>query len=546
LKWVGRLFFVGLTLAISYAYWRHWHPLLSWQHNALYLYEDLGGYLGVVAWDNSRLEGLNPYEDPNKCYNLHSNNCTPGYIGTCTYTPQSDVMTPIFEQQAEICGEKMEGYKSSCWKQEGYDREIACLPKFYVIGFMKSGTTAFYESVSRHPDIQPPLEKEVYWLDRVADMTTNCPVCYFSNQVGDLGPKDISFDSTPSYIFHEGAMNWIQKYTPDSKFFVLLRNPAERAFSHWRFAWTLAEQEATSVIKEKRMQECADRADDVRELMELPQYSFDHMLHAYLFKEAMDKCGIPYHEDFFMLWDLAPVSEIPAQNLICLRDQSGVANAMQFYQEMFDAYATAFAKGDKGYWEYEIVNRCTRGLLDGAIWKLGEKTPDVIKRWLKKVPREQFMFIPSQDLQKHTKEVMDNVFEFLEVPPADIGADEMGQICPMKQGIHSGKDGGKNHVTVLKKGENCYSASKKSKSKTHTKQNMELSDWAVSEMKKRFAKTNRQIYRIIGMDLGWENWQPKRKKKAVEPVAEAVVEAVEAPEQAKEEAKGEQPAATTN
>src|SRR5262249_58208603 len=48
-----------------------------------------------------------------------------------------------------------------------------------------------------------------------------------------LPPAMIAGDCTPSYLYHEPAMQRIWNYNPKIKLLILLRNPVERAFAHW-------------------------------------------------------------------------------------------------------------------------------------------------------------------------------------------------------------------------------------------------------------------------------------------------------------------------
>src|SRR5262245_63776564 len=48
-----------------------------------------------------------------------------------------------------------------------------------------------------------------------------------------IAPSAIAGDCTPSYIYHEPAMQRIWNYNPKIKLLILLRNPVERAFAHW-------------------------------------------------------------------------------------------------------------------------------------------------------------------------------------------------------------------------------------------------------------------------------------------------------------------------
>jgi len=112
------------------------------------------------------------------------------------------------------------------------------LPDFLIIGFPKCGTTSLYEYLIQHPDIHPPVGKEIDYFDRLYHKGLNWykvrfPVIFQKNYINKiLGKKFLTGEATPRYIIHPHAPKRIKKIIPNSKFIVLLRNPVDRAFSH--------------------------------------------------------------------------------------------------------------------------------------------------------------------------------------------------------------------------------------------------------------------------------------------------------------------------
>ena len=51
--------------------------------------------------------------------------------------------------------------------------ELLCLPYFFLAGFPKSGTTSLHEALLRHPQIIPPAVKEPHWWTRVPHYDMN-------------------------------------------------------------------------------------------------------------------------------------------------------------------------------------------------------------------------------------------------------------------------------------------------------------------------------------------------------------------------------------
>jgi hypothetical protein len=105
---------------------------------------------------------------------------------------------------------------------------------FLVCGTQKGGTTALHTYLRGHPEICVPDIKELHFFDNEENFTHRRPDYsryheYFHPQPGHrlLG------EATPIYMYWHDAPRRIWEYNPRIKLVMLLRNPAERAFSHW-------------------------------------------------------------------------------------------------------------------------------------------------------------------------------------------------------------------------------------------------------------------------------------------------------------------------
>lgn len=107
-------------------------------------------------------------------------------------------------------------------------------PEFMLVGGMKCGSTSFARYLSAHPQVELPGPKEPhYWSWH------RFPVRYqdfFVNESPILEPgpgQRISGEFSTSYLVHPLAPRRIRANLPDLKIFVLLRNPVDRAYSHF-------------------------------------------------------------------------------------------------------------------------------------------------------------------------------------------------------------------------------------------------------------------------------------------------------------------------
>lgn len=121
------------------------------------------------------------------------------------------------------------------------------MPNFLIIGAAKAGTTSLYEYLKQHPQI---------WMSPIKE--TN----FFALEgetLGFRGPGDQNYinkfsiteienylklfqgvenqiaigEASPLYLYSPKAPKSIRYYTPDTKLIVILRNPIERAYSHF-------------------------------------------------------------------------------------------------------------------------------------------------------------------------------------------------------------------------------------------------------------------------------------------------------------------------
>ncbi|MEO1028785.1 MAG: sulfotransferase domain-containing protein [Pseudomonadota bacterium] len=108
---------------------------------------------------------------------------------------------------------------------------------FLIAGVQKAGTTALYEALSTHPDVEMANRKEVHFFDkRPPTGIANIDDWLYHRAFNwpARGPNTIFGEATPSYIWWSGALDRIKAYNPDIKLIILLRDPVERAWSqHW-------------------------------------------------------------------------------------------------------------------------------------------------------------------------------------------------------------------------------------------------------------------------------------------------------------------------
>ncbi len=116
---------------------------------------------------------------------------------------------------------------------------LRMLPDFLVIGAAKAGTTSLYSYLSGHPAIGAAFRKELYFFD----MKWSRGINYYRARFPTIAQKRrherrhgspfITGEATPCYMFHPHAARRARATVPHAKLIVSLRDPAERAYSHY-------------------------------------------------------------------------------------------------------------------------------------------------------------------------------------------------------------------------------------------------------------------------------------------------------------------------
>ena len=102
------------------------------------------------------------------------------------------------------------------------------LPDFLLLGAQKAGTTTLYDLIMRHPGTAPARTKEISYFDRFHHWGADWYRSNFPSGPGLTG------EATPCYLFvPEAALRIADTLPQTTRFVVLLRNPVDRAISHY-------------------------------------------------------------------------------------------------------------------------------------------------------------------------------------------------------------------------------------------------------------------------------------------------------------------------
>jgi hypothetical protein len=122
------------------------------------------------------------------------------------------------------------------------------MPNLFIVGAPRSGTTSLYNYLKQHPEVFMSPIKEPHYFARKDIHEFHDKVGYpkiisdFREYISLFkGGKDkkIRGEASVNYLYSKSATCEIYKLIPDAKIIISLRNPIERALSHFKYDLTL-------------------------------------------------------------------------------------------------------------------------------------------------------------------------------------------------------------------------------------------------------------------------------------------------------------------
>jgi len=130
--------------------------------------------------------------------------------------------------------------RNAVWTYGRATAPLRPLPDFLVLGAQKAGTTALYAYLRRHPEITGPSWKEVSFFDR---HYPRGEAWYRGNFPNRFRARGLVGEASPSYLFHPLAPERVREMVPEARLIALVRNPVDRAFSHYQHEVALGREE---------------------------------------------------------------------------------------------------------------------------------------------------------------------------------------------------------------------------------------------------------------------------------------------------------------
>ena len=117
---------------------------------------------------------------------------------------------------------------------------------FFIVGAPKAGTTSLYYYLNQHPEIQMSSQKEPDYFSNESIQKKG--LYYGENRIKSIeeyhslfeySDEKIYGEASVSYLFYDDVPFRIKSYNSDAKIIIMLRNPIDRAFSHYLMDYKL-------------------------------------------------------------------------------------------------------------------------------------------------------------------------------------------------------------------------------------------------------------------------------------------------------------------
>jgi hypothetical protein len=199
-------------------------------------------------------------------------------------------------------------------------------PDFIIAGAQKSGTTSLYRYLEAHPNMAPPMMKEMAFFDGNYARGTQWYRLHFPLRASSgvaAGEKTFTGESTAYYLFHPLAAERIAETLPHTKILVVLRNPVDRAFSHYQHKFRRCQE--TLSFEEAIDAEAGRLAGEEEKIRTVAGYrSRSHALYSYLAR------GI--YVDQIRRWQ----QHFPPNRLLILESSDLFKRPAETYEQVLD------------------------------------------------------------------------------------------------------------------------------------------------------------------------------------------------------------------
>jgi Sulfotransferase domain len=184
-------------------------------------------------------------------------------------------------------------------------------PRLIIIGAQRAGTSSLFSYLIGNPAIVRPQSKEIHYFDvnyhrGVSWYRAHFPRRDHLERLTDrLGTESISLEASPYYLLHPLAPCRVRGLLPDVKLVVMLRDPVDRAISHYHHSSERCEHLTFEQAIEREPERITS---DIERILTVPlSHGLDHRYFSYLargrYAEQLERWFSVFRRDQFLILD---------------------------------------------------------------------------------------------------------------------------------------------------------------------------------------------------------------------------------------------------
>jgi hypothetical protein len=211
------------------------------------------------------------------------------------------------------------------------------LPTFLIVGAQRCGTTTLWRSLREHPAVLTPLLgiKGVHHHDLThpagaAHYRAHFPTRRQRDRVADRFDGRVAIgEASPYYLFHPAVPARIAATTPDVRILILLRDPVDRALSHYHHMVLEGHESAPTFELAIALEEERLHGEHERLSTDPTAVSRHHLHHAYLargrYAEQLERYRNVFADEQLLVLPTDALRRDPDRSLRRVTDHLGIA-----------------------------------------------------------------------------------------------------------------------------------------------------------------------------------------------------------------------------
>jgi tetratricopeptide (TPR) repeat protein len=234
--------------------------------------------------------------------------------------------------------------KNSFFQPDGKRNKDSKKPDFFLIGGMRCGSTSLNLYLSQHPQVISPLKKEIHFF---GENYSNGIEWYLSHFPPLPNHQSLITGEASPCLAEYGVWNRVFQWLPDIKLIAILRNPIERAFSHYNHSirWHSQYHDfESSILEDLQDEQIKSDSLDAATVNQIVRSDYLKLgLYVYSLKEWMNL--------------------FPRENFLILQSESFYANPVSTMSRVFEFLELP----DRPLSNYEHTNKGEYTALDPSL-----------------------------------------------------------------------------------------------------------------------------------------------------------------------------------